>query len=126
MKIKQDFTSHIFLYSVIFCIVFAIIFSFNRFIIKNDYLVYYEGECDPHLNSCFESCVEECTYYIKIQKYASDISTQCGKDITDCESSSICLPTDKKCSITFCNPNIDENCQIVTAVEPSSELSNVE
>ena len=125
MNIKKHFSNHIFFYSIVLCLVITIIASFYRFIIKNDYLVYYESPCDPNTKSCFESCDDNCTYYMKVQKYAPDVFVQCGKDITDCKSASVCLPSDRKCSITYCNPKIDENCDKITNVVPSDEQNNI-
>lgn len=110
------------------CIIIVACASFYRFIINNDYFVYYESTCDPYVNSCFESCEEdECTYYMKVQKYAPDIYAQCGKDITDCESSSVCLSSDRECSITYCNEEMDDNCKMITPSIPfNKEINNEE
>ncbi len=99
-----------FYYFIIISIVFAICVSFYRFIIINDYVIYYEGSCDPNTESCFESCDDECFYYKKVKKYAPDIYSECGKDITECESANICLAQDRRCSVVYCNQEIDENC----------------
>jgi hypothetical protein len=86
-------------------------FSFNRFLIKHDYIVSYEGTCDPIVSKCFVGCEDDsCTtkyFYSKIQKYAPDLYNQCGKDITDCEQANVCIPSDRVCSITYCNPEVD-------------------
>lgn len=116
MNIKHHLRNHIFFYIIILCIVIMAFVSFSRFIINNDYFVYYEGTCDPYVNSCFEICEEdECTYYTKVQKYASDIHNQCGVDITGCELSDMCLSSDKECSITYCDKEIDDNCKTFNA-----------
>jgi len=99
--------------------------SYYRFIVNHDYIVEYEGVCDPYTEECFVGCEdEECTqeyYYSNMHKYASDLYTQCGKDITDCEAASMCLPNDQECSIIYCNENTKDNiCEILT------EESNVE
>lgn len=126
MNIKQHLSKHIFLYTIALCITIMVIVSFYRFIIKNDYLVYYESTCDPYTQSCFESCEGECTYYMKMQKYAPDIYAQCGKDITDCESANACLSSDRKCSITYCDTKIDENCKTITEVVPFDKQNIIE
>ncbi|HEY0979221.1 MAG TPA: hypothetical protein VGE23_00020 [Candidatus Paceibacterota bacterium] len=81
--------------------------SYYRFILASDYMVSYEGECDPATESCFEGCEDdtcETTYpYTQMQKYAADLEASCGPDITDCEAASVCLPTDRDCSITYCD-----------------------
>lgn len=124
MNIKQHFSKHIFLFIIVLCIIITVIVSFYRFIVKNDYMVYYEGTCDPYMQSCFESCDGECTYYMKVQKYAPDIYAQCGKDITNCESANICLSNDRKCSITYCDPTIEESCEKISGVVPLEDKQN--
>jgi len=73
--------------------------------------VSYEGECDPKMELCFIGCEnDECTkeyYYTMVQKYAPDVYAQCGEDITDCVEASVCLPSDRECSITYCDPKVD-------------------
>jgi len=83
--------------------------SYYRFVVLDDYLVSYEGECDPYTQVCFVGCEDdECTseyYYSLMEKYAPNVFEQCGKDITDCENAYVCLPEDgEKCAITFCDP----------------------
>ncbi len=118
MKSKRiNFQSFLFWGVVVVAALVAGIFSYNRFLIKNDYMVGYEGECDPSFESCFVGCEDdECTqeyYYTEVQKYAPDLYKECGKDITDCDAANICLPEDNNCSVTYCNPetaNEDEAC----------------
>ncbi|MCX6754839.1 MAG: hypothetical protein NTU81_03370 [Candidatus Nomurabacteria bacterium] len=40
-----------------------------------------------------------------MQKYSLDLYLECGKDITECKNANICLPSDRECSIMYCNPN---------------------
>lgn len=128
MNVLKHFRSHIFFYLVALCIATTFFASFDRFMIRNDYFVYYENDCDPYTQSCFQSCEDECTYYSRVQKYAPDIYSQCGKDITDCESAKFCLPTDKECSVTFCNLKIDQDCEVITGIVniEIDEQSNIE
>ncbi len=111
MNIKKKFVGHVFFYFVALVIVVSAVMSFYRFIVLNDYLVSYEGNCDPTTESCFVGCEDdECTseyYYTEIIKYAPDLEKECGINITDCEAANICLPTDRECSITYCDPEID-------------------
>ena len=92
--------------------------SFYRFMIKHDYMVSYEGTCNPVNNEkCFVGCEDDaCTieyYYTKMLKYEPDLLAECGKDITDCETANICLPNDSNCSVTYCDPEIDgEICKV--------------
>ena len=113
MGIKyQNFLRNNFFLLVLSSAVIVIVFlSYNRFIVHQDYIVGYEGKCDPLLENCFVGCEDdECTeeyYYSYVQKYAADLYDECGKDITDCEASNLCLPNDHECSITYCDPEMD-------------------
>jgi hypothetical protein len=130
MKTKRiNFHDHIFIIILTPLVVFAGLISFFKFIINHDYMVGYEGNCDPVKEVCFKGCEDDmCTteyYYSKIQKYAPDLYEQCGNDITDCELASKCLPSDTKCSITYCDEEIDvDSCE--TIKEESMLLNNNE
>lgn len=106
--------------------------SYYRFMMLQDYLVAYEGECDPYTQVCFAGCEDdECTseyYYSQIEKYAPNVFEQCGKDITDCESAFTCIPDDgEKCSITFCSPDIDGDiCEELTVEDYAEDENSVE
>lgn len=98
--------------------------SYYRFVVANDYIVEYEGECDPASESCFEGCeddlCEETYPYKLMEKYAADLREACGPDISDCEEANICLPTDSDCEVTYCDPEnleIDEACALPEAAE---------
>ena len=115
----KHFRKNFFPYILILLIIAVTIISYSRLFINQDYLVEYEGECDPVTENCFVGCEDdECTqeyYYTKMVKYAPDLNQQCGKDITDCKSANICLPDDKICSITYCNIETDkEICELIT------------
>ena len=123
----MKFKNHQFEYLVIFFLIIISIVSYYRFVIKQDYTVWYERSCDPSIESCFVGCEdEECTeeyYYSEMHKYAPDLYKQCGKDITDCEEASICLVSDKDCSIIYCDPEMDDNtCKIFLP----EEVENIE
>ncbi len=110
----MHFKRHLFFYTLTFIFIITVAASYVRFIVINDYLVTYEGECDPELSSCFVGCEdEECTtsyYYAFVEKHAVDLRRQCGVDITDCPNASVCLPQgDRSCSITYCDPVIDDD-----------------
>lgn len=112
------FRSHIFLFILLPLVIIVGAVSFYRFIIKHDYVVGYEGVCDPYINKCFTGCENnECAkvyYYSKMKKYAPDLYKQCGENITDCEAASACLQGDRKCSIVYCDTEIgDSNCETI-------------
>ena len=101
--------------------VLTILASYVRFMVFKDYLVAYEGECDPNIHSCFVGCSDdECTetyFYSKMVKHATTLETQCGVDITDCENANICLgENDTDCIITYCDPLTDiDSCSSETS-----------
>ncbi len=117
-----NFRDHFLAIALVPAIVVIGIISYNKFIVNHDYIVSYEGVCDPSVQQCFIGCEdEECTeayYYSKVQKYAQDLYAQCGKDITDCKVANECLLGDRKCSVTFCSPEIDGES---TCSSPSGE-----
>ena len=128
MKIRQHFRDHLFIYPIVLAVVVMSVFSYYRFIVKNDYLVYYEGVCDPYTKSCFKSCDnDKCTYYMKVQKYAPDVYAECGKDVTNCKLANACLYNDQQCLITYCDAAKKEDCAVLTEVVSSapSDGSNI-
>jgi hypothetical protein len=108
---------YIFLYALIPLLLFTVIASFYRFIILNDYLVSYEGGCDPTTESCFIGCEnEECTeeyFYSIIERHAVKINTLCGDDISECDDAYECPVESSSCFITYCNDSEDE-CSNIT------------
>lgn len=87
--------------------------SFYRFVVLRDYMVTYEIDCDPTTDSCYEYCEDEACaepyYYAYMEKYAAAVHKQCGLDIIDCESASMCLPEDgDMCTITYCDAETEE------------------
>lgn len=131
MKILKQ---HVLLSILLPLCIFSAAFSYYRFMIAGDYVVAYEAECDPIARSCFYGYDEETQegyYYTKIQKYARDVYTACGPDITDCAAANICLVSDGLCSITYCSPEAaseDESCEGISAsaMENSQELPEEE
>src|SRR3989344_4685293 len=110
IKFQKFLSNNFFLLILLSAVIVNVFISYNRFIVRQDYIVRYEGECDPLLERCFvgcedEDCTEEYNYSI-VQKYAADLFAQCGRDITDCEAASMCLPGDRECSITYNDTNI--------------------
>lgn len=112
MNIKKHLVDHIFFYFIALAIIASVVVSYFRFMVWHDYLVSYEGNCDPATESCFIGCEDdECNteyYYTQMQKYAPDLYAECGADITDCEKASICLSEDRGCLKTYCDIKINE------------------
>jgi len=124
----MNFSNNYLLYALTLLFIFFVGASYVRFIMLQDYLVAYEGACDPALNSCFIGCSDDtCSeeyYYSEVQKYAPRIFEQCGADITDCNEANICLSqNDENCSVTYCDPNIegDECTGLIELQENSSD-----
>lgn len=121
MTLKEHIKNHFFFYSLAVAVLLAITASYSRFIIKNDYIVFYEGECDPYQQSCFigcadDDCLEE-YFYSKIEKNAHDIYAQCGNSILGCPAANTCLPSDTTCSIKYCDETKDkESCKKIVTI----------
>lgn len=116
----EDKHKHFFPHILVLLIVLTSVASYYRFIIKQDYMVEYESVCNPLAEKCFIGCEDDaCTkeyFYSKVFKYAPDLYRECGKDITNCEAANVCLPDDRKCSITFCDTEVDGSiCKIPTS-----------
>jgi hypothetical protein len=133
MDIKQTFRNYFFSYTIIGFIFLAGVLSYHRFITRQDYMVSYEGICDPIVNitKCFQGCDDDaCTevhYYSKMLKYAPDLHRECGEDITDCESANLCLPGDRQCSVTYCNPEVKgDTCAMETDSQKNENDTNEE
>lgn len=130
MDIKHiHFRDHILFFTLVPLIILISIFSYYRFFISNDYVIKYEAECDPFIADCFVGCEdEECAeeyYYFYVQKYAANLYQQCGEDITDCETASVCLPSESKCSIIYCNTETDGDlCEILTEETEIQDINN--
>lgn len=102
---------NILLYTLIVLVVFLVGASDFRFILAQDYVVAYEGACDPAVSVCFIGCEDDACaneyYYANVEKYAADLYAQCGADITGCTSADVCRANDRKCSVTYCDLETD-------------------
>jgi hypothetical protein len=124
-------SGNIFQYILIVLVVILIAVSYYRFMVAHDYMVAYEGSCDPQTSKCFVGCDDDaCTskhYFAKIQKYAPNLYAQCGADITDCEEANRCLPHgDQRCSVTFCDSAIDGSTCETPDQEAALQTNNFE
>lgn len=124
---NTSFRENIFFYILIIIITVIGTISYYRFMVNEDYLIRYEGVCDPTIHTCFVGCEDdECTteyYYSDVVKYAPDLYAECGKNITDCEIANICLPKDKTCTITYCDTKTDNTCDTIIE-EPDTQDNN--
>lgn len=125
----QHIKNHFFLYLIVSLTILSVASSYIRFVVQKDYLVSYEGECEPYSQSCFVYCEdEECSepfYYSIIEREANEIFDLCGTDVTTCDEAYSCQDNVDICSITFCDPtvNIDE-CELLTSEDALNEESN--
>lgn len=116
IEYKKILSDNFFLLILFFAVIIVVFLSYDRFIVRHDYIVGYEGLCDPLVEKCFvgvDDTNESEYYYTKMQKYEPDLFAQCGKDITDCSAANVCFPDDRDCSITYCDEktkNNDEEC----------------
>lgn len=124
---REPRRSHLLAYACVPLLILAGILSYHRFIVSYDYLVEYEGECDPAVESCYVGCEDEtCAevyYYTNVTKHAADLYAACGPDITDCTEASICLPNDRVCEVAYCDPEeaADESCARIEASDDTPE-----
>lgn len=125
IKYQKFLSNNFFLLVLLFAVIVVVFLSYNRFIVRHDYIVGYEGVCDPITEKCFVG-VDDTSgkeyYYSKVRKYAPDLYKECGSDITDCEAASICLPNDRRCSVTYCNSEIESN--VCSALSTESNVQN--
>ena len=89
-------------------IALAVMLSFYRFYVTQDYLIAFQAPCDTTLHSCFVGECEdgdascEVSYYAVLTKRAADFARDCGSDIENCEKAAACLATDSFCTIEYC------------------------
>lgn len=89
--------------------------SYYKFIVKRDYIIEAQADCDPYSEKCFVSVCdpsagEECTgnpkedtsYYKIIRRNAQNIPLCDPKD-EGCEAL-VCPSGEKECEIIFCDP----------------------
>lgn len=105
------------------CIVAATA-SYVRFVVAMNYVIEFEGDCDPSTESCFHACEDDsCAavyYYSLVQKHAADVYAQCGPDITDCDAAYTCLEGER-CTIVHCEPDSGECIGPGASIEESHE-----
>ena len=130
---NTHFHDHILSYILIPIIILVALFSYYRFMVKYDYVVGYQGSCDPTTGKCFKSCDDNAcknpSYYTEMQKYEPDLYKECGKDITNCDAANVCLPTDHKCSIIYCDKNTSDHdnvCQDPVRAQSDTQNNSID
>lgn len=126
----QHLKKYILIYTVLPLVILALGASYVRFMVQYDYLVLYEGECDPYTQICFEYCEdEECNepvYYTWIERSASVLKKICGdQSILECQTAMSCLPDEQQCSISFCDSTIDEDCENLNEQNKASKTDRL-
>lgn len=114
----MHFKKYFLIYTIVPFLILVSAASYYRFMVLNDYMVSYEGVCDPLTEHCFIGCEdEECSieyYYTEIRRHAVDIYNLCGNDISDCDAAQSCSLSDRACSITHCDVTVlDASCERV-------------
>ncbi len=96
--------------------------SYFRFFVLQDYLIAYEGHCDPITHSCYVWCEDlnnddSCFYYSVIERQAYEIAKKCDLDLSECDAAYKCQEDVAICSIHYCDPSVDgeESCDIINA-----------
>lgn len=114
----MKFRDNILFYVLVSLVAACVGYSYFRFVMAQDYVVEYEGVCDPAAHDCFKGCPDDACnepyYYDTVQKHAVDLFAQCGKDVTNCDVANVCLPQgDQTCSITYCDPQAGDTCETI-------------
>lgn len=122
----EHLKKHLLIYITIPLLVLAIAGSYYRAMVSYDYIVEYEGFCDPYTESCFVYCEDdECAdpfYYTWMTKKASVVVDQCGKgDINECDVAFECSEDEVACEKIYCEPGLDEDCEYLTESDTPTE-----
>lgn len=108
-----------FLYTVVLLFIFMVAGSFYRFVVLQDYIVSFEGDCDPYTESCYVECEDdECTeeyYFTIIERMAYEIRDLCGSDVLECDAAYECQPDVAFCEISYCDPDEEDSCEHLEA-----------
>lgn len=104
--------THFFSLSIIVLLLLLLGGSYVRFVVMSDYLITFEGECDPYTESCYEGCEDEaCSeiyYYNLIERHAAETFNRCGTgNVLECDAAWECQDDAEDCSITYCDQEID-------------------
>lgn len=127
MKTRENMLTIIFLAAI----AGAVIWQYNRFVVKQDFLIYDQVSCDPKVDSCFvyvcEEGDEECdpTPFAKLEKSARfvPVCSPAGGNI--CPELS-CAPGELDCTITTCNEETLENGELCVTKEVLIEGVEIE
>lgn len=105
------FLNRLLLFTTILLVVLMASASFYRFITLEDYLVHYEGACDPYTETCFETCLDDaCTdvlYHTYVERHAAYLGALCGEDVTSCDAANTCQEHETQCTVWYCDQSAD-------------------
>ena len=118
-------------------ILLSIAASYDRYMVKRDYIIEAQVDCDPMMESCFvQKCdpesqdvttmctgnpKEDTTYYKNIRKNAMNISL-CNPQNADCKPM-VCAEGETDCSYTLCEDGNADNVPCSTAEDAASSSS---
>lgn len=109
----MDKKSKVFLLVFFLLIIISVGVTYWRIVIKRDYIIEAQVDCDPMNEKCFiyecDPLIEECTgnpkddtsYYKLIKRNASNIPL-CDPASEDCQAL-VCPEGEKDCEIMFCS-----------------------
>lgn len=119
----MDKKTKAFWWTMVFLILISVLATFYRYMIKRDYIIQAQVDCDPYNEACFvwncdpgsdvegEACTgdpENDTWYYKvINKKANQVSS-CDENDENCKPL-FCGENEPDCEFVFCNPeNMEE------------------
>lgn len=133
--IRMDKKSKILLAIFVVLIAISTIITYYKIMIKRDYMIEAQIDCDPETESCFiykcdpeqEECTgnpeEDTSYYKIINKNASRVSV-CDSGSEECQPL-VCGVDEPDCEITLCSPEDSSGDSCSSPGDSSGEKSAV-
>lgn len=124
---RQERWPHVLFFIIFGLLIFgSVAFTYYRIVMKRDYTISAEAECDPYLEKCFiyvcdptaEECTgdpEEDTSYYKIMKRKAFNIPLCDPNIDETCEALICSEGEVDCSYELCE---EENADGIECVDP--------
>jgi hypothetical protein len=111
----SPFASKLFLIIFALLLIGSISLTFWRIVVKRDYIISAEQECDPYTEACFiytcspdedEECpadpAERMSYYKLIHKNAQNIPL-CDAQADECPAELTCAENEEECEYIYCD-----------------------
>lgn len=129
----MDKKSKILLLAFLVLVTVVVAFTYYRYMIKRDYVIEAQADCDPYAEACFiwqcdpksseegEACTgdpeEDIWYYKIVKRNAMNVP--------------LCDPNDEECDALTCEPALEKDCEIIlcdeeTAIEQETECNDPE